>query len=356
MQMSEDPEYIEIGGLEHRTDPISRREGQTVAEKTKMISRHGRKIAGEHVQYTGRSGRNDDQAMMDERAWKEVVGDAKDITYEEAVRLTVEKELTKNRMGAGISGIIEGYYVGLRQATMGDFQAWRGNRQSHEYESREEFEGRYEEPYGGINRTLAEIDATHRVVPRSEDEWFEWYEHREQPAPRILLEDRRREGSRLDFGLLSTGEQTLVWLAALCYRMKGATDSGGNMLVLLDEMDAGLHAALKRKYITALKILGDLGARVIATTHCPIIVGLSYPEWIHVMETDQNGFATIEPAEKGEAVQQMLGWTGKATPWNRWTPPTEVMEREREGWRIIKEACEYMAGDRETVDGLNLED
>ena len=241
----------------------------------------------------------------------------------------------------GISNIIETYYIGRFKLRIAAEIARSSGEASADSMSVETFEEEYPEPYDSINRTLRDIGAWHEVKRRGEHEWIQWYESGADAHPPIVLKNKRTGGQDLTFDHLSTGEQTIVWLASLRYRIQQTNIGEGEFLVLLDELDAGLHPALIRKFTGILKLLGESGATVILATHSPITVGLSDDDWIHSMFASQDRTEIVK-TDRETAIQDMLGWTRPGTQWTGWRDETEVTEAERQGWSLIAKICKQM--------------
>lgn len=100
---------------------------------------------------------------------------------------------------------------------------------------------------------------------------------------------RLRTADRVDelaFSDLSSGEQVLLRFAVSVMRPNPAMVGFQRpLLLLLDEMDASLHPEMVQRWLSAIErgIVGELGIRVILTTHSPTTVALSPDESIFAM-------------------------------------------------------------------------
>ena len=100
---------------------------------------------------------------------------------------------------------------------------------------------------------------------------------------------------------LSSGERTLLGIVGALFAGK----HGGRLprLLLLDEPDAHLHPSVTGKVLETIQrvIVGELGVRVILTTHSPSTVALSPDESVFVME---RGIVT-KPPDRWAAVSPL---------------------------------------------------
>lgn len=114
-------------------------------------------------------------------------------------------------------------------------------------------------------------------------------------------------GESYPVSALSSGEKTLLSVALSVY-------SAGNRkdylklpaIVLLDEPDATLHPSMIRSLLQMLKdqFVGDLGIRVLMTTHSPTTVALAPEESLYVM--NKWGEPRLEPATSKDAALSNL--------------------------------------------------
>ena len=90
-------------------------------------------------------------------------------------------------------------------------------------------------------------------------------------------------------------EGTLLTLALLVATQRGPTD--GERLVLLDDIDRGLHPEAQLELMTYLTrlIAHDPGLQVIATTHSPYLVDAVDPGQVWVLATDTDGASHAAP-------------------------------------------------------------
>lgn len=98
----------------------------------------------------------------------------------------------------------------------------------------------------------------------------------------------RMEGhaDELAFSDLSSGEQVLLRFAVSVMRPNPSMVGFQRpLLLLLDEMDASLHPEMVQRWLSAIErgIVGELGIRVILTTHSPTTVALTPEESIFAM-------------------------------------------------------------------------
>lgn len=104
------------------------------------------------------------------------------------------------------------------------------------------------------------------------------------PGPRTIdhvvlyFERLDDEGNHVEFAELSAGEKVLVILAValLDIDTERATIRRPELL-LLDEIDASLHASVLHQWLTTIqdKVVGELGIPCILTTHSPVTVALA---------------------------------------------------------------------------------
>lgn len=114
---------------------------------------------------------------------------------------------------------------------------------------------------------------------------------------------RRGRTEELAFTELSSGEQVLLRFALSVMQPNPAVAGLQRpSLLLLDEMDASLHPEMTQRWLSAIEkgIVGELGIKVIITTHSPTTVALAPPESIFAMI---NGVPT--PISKQEAVNKL---------------------------------------------------
>lgn len=141
----------------------------------------------------------------------------------------------------------------------------------------DQFVNRYGPPPWEIVTTLmSAMGLAFEVVPPPHD--------MAQPVSfRLRMEGRADE---LAFSDLSSGEQVLLRFAVSVMRPNPAMIGLQRpLLLLLDEMDASLHPEMVQRWLGAIErgIVGELGIRVILTTHSPTTVALAPNESIFAM-------------------------------------------------------------------------
>ncbi len=110
-------------------------------------------------------------------------------------------------------------------------------------------------------------------------------------------------GNELSFGDLSSGEQVLLRFAVSVMRPNPAMVGFQRpLLLLLDEMDASLHPEMVQRWLKAIErgIVGELGIRVILTTHSPTTVALAPNDAIFAMSKGRP-----QPISKQEAINKL---------------------------------------------------
>lgn len=96
---------------------------------------------------------------------------------------------------------------------------------------------------------------------------------------------------------LSSGEYAMLNLYGRLYSVPLSTSQ--NIILLLDEVDLGLHPEWQRKWISSvLPIISDMfkekHIQVIMTTHSPIMLSDIYPEDVIMLQKDFSGRLVIE--------------------------------------------------------------
>ena len=96
---------------------------------------------------------------------------------------------------------------------------------------------------------------------------------------------------------LSSGEYAMLNLYGRLYSVPLSTSQ--NIILLLDEVDLGLHPEWQRKWISSvLPIISDMfkekHIQVIMTTHSPIMLSDIYPEDVIMLQKDSSGKRVIE--------------------------------------------------------------
>lgn len=158
---------------------------------------------------------------------------------------------------------------------MDEIQAKRGARK--QFLDRDQFVMKYgPPPWETVTELITAMGLPFEVVPPSLD--------MAHPVRfRLRLNDG---GDELTFSDLSSGEQVLLRFAVSVMRPNPAMVGFQRpMLLLLDEMDASLHPEMVQRWLSAIErgIVGELGIRVILTTHSPTTVALSPDESIFAM-------------------------------------------------------------------------
>ena len=105
----------------------------------------------------------------------------------------------------------------------------------------------------------------------------------------------------------STGEKVLCWIATSIFNTRGeyAARNFPNLL-LLDEIDAGLHPSMIKILINLIeKYFIPRGIKIILTTHSPTTIALSSESSIYVIKKDK-GSTYIEKRNKTEAIRSLL--------------------------------------------------
>jgi ABC-type multidrug transport system ATPase subunit len=119
-------------------------------------------------------------------------------------------------------------------------------------------------------------------------------------SPRLI---ERKSGQPLPVTSLSSGEQTLMWLALTIFNSQCFEDSSALVpkLLLLDEPDAFLHPHMVVKLYETLKILVDqFGVYVLLVTHSPTTVALATGDIFEL----ENG--RLVSQEKDSAISSLL--------------------------------------------------
>lgn len=113
---------------------------------------------------------------------------------------------------------------------------------------------------------------------------------------------KRSTGTPVDFSNLSSGEKILMSFATCLY---GAGDGRQKInfpkVLLLDEIDAPLHPSMSRSIIRAIThtLVGELGIKVIATTHSPSTVAMANEDNIYIIEANNPG---VHKSSKSKAM------------------------------------------------------
>jgi predicted ATPase len=160
-------------------------------------------------------------------------------------------------------------------------------------------------------RTIA-LDEQHHQIPEKRSLW----------GHRIVLDMRGAKGVAAS----DAGEGTLMALGLLTVLM-GTTKP---RLVLLDDIELGLHPAAQGKLIEALRKLQqrDPELQIIATSHSPFILNYLDPKEVRMTFLAENGFARCE---KLTAHPEFERWKDLMSPGEFWSTVGEAWLEKGEG-------------------------
>jgi predicted ATPase len=148
-------------------------------------------------------------------------------------------------------------------------------------------------------RTIA-LDEQRHQVPEQQTLW----------GNRVVLDMRGAKGVAAD----SAGEGTLMVLGLLTVLMGPSKPR----LVLLDDIELGLHPVAQGKLIETLRKLQerDPELQIIATSHSPFILNYLKPEEVRMTFLAENGFARCE---KLTAHPEFERWKDLMSPGEFWS-------------------------------------
>ncbi len=148
-------------------------------------------------------------------------------------------------------------------------------------------------------RTIA-LDEQRHQVPEQRKLW----------GNKVILDMRGAKGIPAD----SAGEGTLMTLGLLTVLMGPKRPR----LVLLDDIELGLHPVAQGKLIETLRKLQtrDPGLQIVATSHSPFILNYLKPEEVRMAFLAENGFARCE---KLTAHPEFERWKDMMSPGEFWS-------------------------------------
>ena len=192
-----------------------------------------------------------------------------------------------------ISNII-GRYIDIKYENMKNLGMSKFGKQV-EFLKPEEFNQKYPNPFYLINEALDKVELGYQLKPDD----FDKYEEFDCYKPICI----NKNNEEVPIIRLSSGEKILFWLALSIFDIQGKYKSEEPpSLLLLDEVDAGLHPSMIKKLISVIQEYFLLkGIKVILTTHSPTTVTLSPEESIFVMKREGNS-TSIEKSNKKEAL------------------------------------------------------
>lgn len=127
---------------------------------------------------------------------------------------------------------------------------------------------------------------------------------------RVILDMRGAKGVSAD----AAGEGTLMALGLLAVVMGDAQPR----LVLLDDIEMGLHPAAQGKLIEVLRKIQqrDPGLQIVATSHSPFVLNYLDPKEVRMTFLAENGFARCE---KMTAHPEFERWKDMMSPGEFWS-------------------------------------
>lgn len=151
-----------------------------------------------------------------------------------------------------------------------------------------------------IERAQVNIPSNTYDGPREQTVW----------GNRVILDMRGAKGISAD----SAGEGTLMALGLLAVVMGDKQPR----LVLLDDIELGLHPAAQGKLVEVLRKLQqrDPGLQIIATSHSPFILNYLDPKEVRMTFLAENGFARCE---KLTAHPEFERWKDLMSPGEFWS-------------------------------------
>ena len=169
-----------------------------------------------------------------------------------------------------------------------------------EYLTPEEFKKQYPNPLNLINEALNQAKLGYQLKKIDYQEYLKGTHYR----PVFTTNRNQQEIPMQD---LSTGEKVLCWIAVSIFNIEGkyAARNFPNLL-LLDEIDAGLHPSMIKNLIALIQnYFVPKGIKTILTTHSPTTVALAPEDSIYVIKKEQ-GATSIEKTNKTEAIRSLL--------------------------------------------------
>lgn len=148
-------------------------------------------------------------------------------------------------------------------------------------------------PWVTFNETLDRLGLAARVMPPEPLDFGPY-------TPAMLTLD----GETFPTQGLSGGERVILNLAMCGYQASTGLSLATPRVVLLDEVDAPLHPAMARTFLSVIKetLIDSFGIKVIATTHSPSTVALFPGEQVYVMRRGHAGPCELS---KSEAVRTL---------------------------------------------------
>lgn len=155
-----------------------------------------------------------------------------------------------------------------------------------------------------------------------------------------------KTGETVALGDLSSGEQTLLWLALTLYNTQYCASGSEAVpkLLLLDEPDAFLHPKMVVKFYEVVnKFISTFKTYVLITTHSPTTVALA-PEKSVCIVAD----SLITPVDKDAAIAELLDGITQVSidPANR----REVFVENIADARVYKIIFDYLRNDSRLID------
>ncbi len=149
---------------------------------------------------------------------------------------------------------------------------------------------------------------------------FPYEERREMTGQEIVLS--MRSGERIPAHAISEGTMLTLGLLTVLYNPKRPN------LILLDDIEQGLHPRAQRELITVLKqiIRQNPKLQILFATHSPYMLDALEPSQVHVLNSAEDGYAVVGRLDEHPDVE-----------WAKQTLTTgEFWDAEGEAW-VMKE-------------------
>ena len=161
----------------------------------------------------------------------------------------------------------------------------------------EQFYKKYPDPFYFINEALDKVELGYQLKPVD----FKSFQKHHLYKP-ICINNKNEE---IPITRLSSGEKMLFWFALSMFDIKGIYKEKSPSLLLLDEVDAGLHPSMIKKIMEIIKkYFLPKGIKIILTTHSPTTVALAPEESLFVMKREADS-TSIEKSSKKEALNTL---------------------------------------------------